>query len=151
MLPPMGWTTFALSNPKEVGEAKECAPMKWTPDLGRQLGGINDQVNFDITADNRTWGSPWKILPKTGCCHDYAVSKRHLLLAAGWPASCLLLAEVKIAVHVEDHLILICRTDKSDIVLDNETPALMSWPVDGYGMVRMQSKQDPNVWLPPAP
>ena len=39
----------------------------------------------------------WIVGPKAGACHDYAVTKRHELLARGWPSRSLLLAEVVVS------------------------------------------------------
>ena len=63
-------------------------------------------------------GEEWLISPKAGDCNDYAVTKRHELLARGWPSRALLLAEV-IVPSGEHHLVVVVRTNEGDFVLDN--------------------------------
>jgi predicted transglutaminase-like cysteine proteinase len=44
--------------------------------------------------------------PSSGDCNDYAVTRRHDLIARGWPARSLLLAEV-ITSWGEHHLVVV--------------------------------------------
>lgn len=60
----------------------------------------------------------WLLSPRHGDCNDYAVTKRHQLLAHGWPSHSLLLAEVAVA-WGEHHLVLVVRTREDDLILDN--------------------------------
>ena len=46
------------------------------------------------------------------------MTKRHELMARGWPARSLLLAEV-VTNWGEHHLVLVVRTRTADLVLDN--------------------------------
>lgn len=68
----------------------------------------------------------WEIFPYDGNCGDYAVTKRHLLLRAGWPSSALLLAEVVIRLTAEHHLVLLVREARGVLVLDNLSPVVLS-------------------------
>ena len=58
------------------------------------------------------------ISPPTDDCKDYAITRRHKLLAHGWPSRALLLSEVVVP-SGEHHLILVARTKDTDWVLDN--------------------------------
>ncbi|WP_371260662.1 transglutaminase-like cysteine peptidase [Bradyrhizobium sp. WSM2793] len=73
---------------------------------------INSTVNFGIVAKSPPASQrdlQWEIFPYDGNCGDYAVTKHHLLLRAGWPSSALLLAEVVIRSTAEHHLVLLVR------------------------------------------
>ncbi len=47
--------------------------------------------------------------PASGDCNDYAVIKRHELIARGWPARAVLLSEV-VTNWGEHHLVVVVRT-----------------------------------------
>lgn len=148
VLPPFGWTQFVLAHSEEL-RSNEPAPsvMRWTPSIARQIGKINSDINAAIKFDPATTDREWMLSPKTGCCHDYVVSKRHALLKIGWPVSCLLIAEVHDESDDEDvdHLVLICRTDKANFVLDSKTDAMLSELPGNYTLKRIQTS-DPAVW-----
>ena len=93
-------------------------------------------------------GEKWLINPKSGDCNDYAVSKRHELLARGWPSRTLLLAEV-VTTWGEHHLILVVRTGDGDFVLDNISPSVRLWLKVPYRWVRVQSPLNPKLWSLP--
>ncbi len=147
---PMGWTNFVLANPAERGQVGETPPVTWTPDFARQLGEINERVNDGIVPVEADADKPWRIWPPDGCCHDFAVTKRSILMQAEIPSSCLLLAEVKIPDdeyhHSQYHLVLVIRTTNGRITLDNLTPALLDWAPPGYVLVAMQSAANPDLW-----
>jgi len=144
-LAPMGWTNFVRDNPAERGTNSETPPITWTPDFARQLGVTNDNVNDGIAPNEADADKPWRIWPPEGCCHDFACTKRSVLMHTGIPSSCLLLAEVQIP-DKEYHLVLVVRTTNGSITLDNLTPALLTWPPPGYSLVRMQSAANPDLW-----
>jgi predicted transglutaminase-like cysteine proteinase len=61
------------------------------------LVAVNAQVNAAIRPEPNLAGlaeEKWLVSPASGDCNDYAVTKRHDLIARGWPADSLLLAEV---------------------------------------------------------
>jgi predicted transglutaminase-like cysteine proteinase len=137
--------------------ADECRPdrMMFRPnriamnaDRLRELTRVNTQVNRDIrpTRVNETIaGEQWLISPKSGDCNDYAVTKRHELLAKGWPSRGLLLAEV-ITTWGEHHLVLVVRTRNGDMVADNLNANLRVWNKTAYQWVRVQSPANPKYW-----
>lgn len=125
-LPPLAWAIFARAAP---------------PSRADQLALVNRMVNHAIDAlpGSPSPVEPWLIGPKGGRCHDYAVTKRWLLLALGFPVSELLLCEC-LAPDGEHHLVL--RVD--DIVLDNLTEAI--GPMR-YRVCRQQSAENPDIWV----
>jgi predicted transglutaminase-like cysteine proteinase len=89
-------------------------------------------------------GEQWTIDPAFGDCNDYAVSKRHELLARGWPMGDLLLSEV-VTSSGEHHLVLVVRTSAADFVLDNLYPRVRDWTEAEYRWIRIQAP-DSNQW-----
>jgi predicted transglutaminase-like cysteine proteinase len=85
------------------------------------------------------------ISPKAGDCHDYAVTKRHELMAQGWPARSLLLSEVETS-WGEHHLVLVVRTSEGDLVADNLNGNIRNWSKTPYQWVRIQSPANPTFW-----
>jgi predicted transglutaminase-like cysteine proteinase len=126
VLLPTAWTAF------ENGPA---------PTRRYVLDFVNRAVNNAI--DPRTGEMPdvmeaWQIGPRVGWCHDYAVTKRWLLLALGFKASELLLCEC-ISPDGEHHMILLVN----GLALDNLRHDLrpMAYPV-----VRCQSATSQDFW-----
>jgi predicted transglutaminase-like cysteine proteinase len=89
----------------------------------------------------------WLIAPARGDCKDYAITKRHELLARGWPSRALLLFEV-IVPDGQHHLILVVRTKDADLVLDNLNANIRTLAMTRpqYQWVRMESPQNPKFW-----
>jgi predicted transglutaminase-like cysteine proteinase len=113
-----------------------------------ELTAVNAEVNRSIKPQRNPLGvagEEWRIAPKAGDCNDYAVTKRHELLARGWPSRALLLAEV-ILPSGEHHLVLVVRTKESDLVLDNLNANIRPWNKTQYRWVRMQTPSNPSVW-----
>ena len=152
VLAPMGHIRFCVEHPEDCQVGKVdfrrrhviLTAERWT-----ELNRINREVNRDIIPDP-TMGpetAEWKIAPQSGNCHDYAVTKRHDLLAEGWPARDLLLVEVVVP-SGEHHLILVVRTKDIDLVLDNlnaniRTAAMTRYQ---YQWVRIESPYNPRFW-----
>jgi predicted transglutaminase-like cysteine proteinase len=119
-----------------------------------ELNSVNRQVNRDITPQPSLDGpatEEWIVSPRAGACHDYAVTKRHELLALGWPSSALLLSEVVVP-SGEHHLVLVVATKDSDtakvanLVLDNLNENLRPVGLTPYRWVRMESPDNPIFW-----
>jgi predicted transglutaminase-like cysteine proteinase len=150
-LPPMAFTQFCLRYNGECRQQRTIfrgGPVKMTRQRAVNLRDVNNTVNKNIAPQPNLLGlagEEWLINPDRGDCNDYAVSKRHMLLKRGWPARALLLSEVKTA-SGEHHLVLVVRSDKGDLVLDNMTRVVKDWNRVPYEWVRMQSASDPNIW-----
>lgn len=131
-LPPIGWTMFAQ------GHA--------TPARPAAIDIVNRAVNHGIDPETGLApdaATPWRIWPKSGWCHDYAVTKRYELMLRGFAASELLLCEC-LAPDGEHHLVLLV----DGAALDNLTDRLLPMR---YPIVRRQSADDPDRWeSPPA-
>jgi len=141
-LPPMAYTQFCLryQNDCRTRPLFRGGPVRLTDKRRADLQDVNQMVNRAIMPERNELGvagEQWLINPQRGDCNDYAVSKRHELLARGWPARALLLSEVVVS-SGEHHLVLVVRTRDGDLVLDNMTQVIKPWSHVPYRWVRMQ-------------
>jgi predicted transglutaminase-like cysteine proteinase len=151
-LAPMGFIRFCLQNPGDCA-AIASAPVTMTPERAAELEHVNAIVNSRITPRSDTAGQDvWSLDVTAGDCDDYAAQKRHELIARGWPASALLFAAV-VTPRGENHLIVVARTDRGEVVLDNLRSQILPADRTGYHWIKMQSAQTPNYWVEvkPAP
>jgi predicted transglutaminase-like cysteine proteinase len=150
-LAPMAFMRFCmryLDDCKVGGLAFRPRPVSLTPARRAELVVVNREVNHAIAPQANTDGvmaEEWLVSPREGDCNDYAVTKRHELLARGWPSRALLLAEVVVP-SGEHHLVLVVRTREQDLVLDN-----LNWNVRPisqiqYQWVRAQQANNPKFW-----
>jgi predicted transglutaminase-like cysteine proteinase len=150
-LPPMAFTMFCLKY------TEECKPrrmvfrggrLKLTAERWADLREVNHSVNTGIRPQANLEGlagEKWLLHPASGDCNDYAVTKRHELIARGWPARAVLLSEV-VTNWGEHHLVVVVRTFSGDLVLDNLTENIMPWSRKPYRWVRIQMPKNPNYW-----
>jgi predicted transglutaminase-like cysteine proteinase len=152
-LPPIGHSRFCLHYPADCkvrGIDFRRRNIALTRERWNELDGVNRDVNRGILPDV-TPGTgateEWIISPRLGDCKDYAMTKRHQLLARGWPSRSLLLSEVVLP-SGEHHLVLVVRVKGADLVLDNLTDdlRLAAATYDQYVWVRIQSPQNPKFW-----
>jgi predicted transglutaminase-like cysteine proteinase len=131
-LPPFAHARFCVQYPDDC-KVKRMAfrPKKLQLTYKRlaELMAINTQVNRSIKFEANLGGvaaERWIIGPKNGDCNDYAVTKRHELLARGWPSRSLLLAEVVVP-SGEHHLVVVVRAKEGDLVIDNLNANVRPW------------------------
>ena len=154
-LAPMGYVRFCLrytDDCKIHGNDFRRRTITLTGERWAELIRVNLQVNRDIIAqpDLGIATKDWSVHPKVGACYDYAVTKRHDLLARGWPSSALLLSEV-VTASGEHHLVLVVRTTQGNVVLDNLNQNIRTVETTRYKWVRIQSGSNPKFWLAAAP
>lgn len=152
-LAPLAYSRFCMqySDDCEVQHItfRKPHPIALTPALMQDLIEVNREVNRAITPredEGSVVSERWLVSPESGACHDFAVTKRHELLARGWPSRSLLLAEVVVP-WGEHHLVVVVKTDQGDLVLDNLNAGIRPWSRTPYEWVRMQSSSDPNIWM----
>ncbi|MGY4330304.1 putative transglutaminase-like cysteine proteinase [Bradyrhizobium sp. LB7.2] len=152
-LAPMAFTIFCLKY------KDECKPrpqhivfrggrLKLTAERMAQLQEVNHQVNSAIRPESNLEGlrgEKWLLHPTSGDCNDYAVTKRHDLIAKGFPARSVLLGEVVVP-WGEHHLVVVVRTSSGDLVLDNLTGHILPWSRKSYRWVRIQTPKNPTYW-----
>ncbi len=149
-LPPMAYTQFCVRYQDECRKRPifRGGAVKLTEERWADLREVNQVVNRGIIPENNELGlagEKWLINPASGDCNDYAVSKRHELLARGWPARALLLAEVVVS-SGEHHLVVVVRTRTGDLVLDNLNPQIKPWARVPYRWVRVQLPSSQKLW-----
>jgi predicted transglutaminase-like cysteine proteinase len=150
-LPPLGHTRFCLRYPADCEvrwapshlRGLELDKRRWT-----ELILVNHAANSAILPQRNgdgIFGEEWLVMPPAGDCNDYAVTKRHQLIARGWSSQSLLLAEV-VTLWGEHHLVLVIRTAQADLVLDNITRRIRPWSDTHYRWIRIQSPSNPKFW-----
>jgi predicted transglutaminase-like cysteine proteinase len=150
-LAPMAHTFFCLKYRDDCKVDKAVladSTVTLTSNRWSELERVNAAVNQAIVPHPNTKGlagEVWLISPRAGECHDYAVTKRHELLALGWPEQDLLLSEV-VTSWGEHHLVLVIRTSDGDFVADNLNPNIRIWSQTPYQWVRIQSPGNPLIW-----
>ncbi len=150
--PPYAFWRFCDEFPADCTKSRTVDPRTiGTTDRLSELDRVNRQVNRQIepVTDLELYGvSDYWTLPRSGKgdCEDYALQKRHDLIAAGWPSSSLLITVVRDE-KGEGHAILTARTSQGDYILDNKTDELRLWSQTPYGYVMRQSYLDPRSWV----
>ena len=151
--PPSGWLQFCSQNPGECRPVEE-APrdVTLTPDLLQQLFAINSYSNDRVkwTSDTELYGQTehWAYPLDRGDCEDIVLLKRRLLAKAGWPISALLITTVEDrSAGAVRHAVLTVRSDRGELILDNQTPEILFWYETRYRYLTRQSTTDPNVWV----
>lgn len=152
-LPPIGHTDFCRDNPGDCARREPSSLFGLLAEsaLYENLDAVNRWVNSAIVpaheASPENIGSKWFVLPYSGNCHDFAVSKRHELLKMGWPSSALLLAEVELKTG-ERHLVLVASLRGRKFVLDNLSPTVLPvQDVRDYSWIRMESARFARYWV----
>jgi predicted transglutaminase-like cysteine proteinase len=67
-------------------------------------------------------------------------------MQSGWPRQALLITVVRDK-RGDGHAVLTVKTDKGELILDNQHEDVLLWSDTGYRFVKRQSQSDPNVWI----
>jgi len=92
VLEPIGHTRFCLKYPDECtvhGIDFRRRNIALTEERWSELNTVNREVNRNIIPEvtpGNDVTDAWVIAPPAGDCKDYAITKRHELLARGWPS-----------------------------------------------------------------
>lgn len=148
---PYAGVVFCLANPDECAAKRtrhSRLEVNLTEERFAELQRVNQTVNRAIRPqnDDSTAGDVWSLAPKAGDCEDYALTKRHELIAQGWPANTLRLA-VAYTGSGEGHMVLLVKTNSGDLVLDNRFDAIRRWDKTGLKWVMIQSVSNPRKWM----
>ena len=158
---PNGWESFCeryeseCAYPYEAGAVIHLDAENW-----EMLNAVNTEVNKTITyvPDLEQWGKEthWDIALKSkkGDCEEYVLSKRHELIAKGYPASALLITLVfyySDKDHWLGHALLAVRTDQGVYVMDSRDPQIMPIEVSlrkmHYRLDEIQSPTNELEWV----
>ncbi|MBD2746105.1 transglutaminase-like cysteine peptidase [Microvirga sp. BT688] len=145
-----GWIRFCEQNPVECAvDASEPATINLTPKDWQTLVRINQQVNTDIKAktDKDHWGveDRWDFAEDGyGDCEDYQLVKRKRLVEAGFPRRALRMTVV-IDEEGAGHAVMMVRTNRGDLILDNKRNAILSWHKTGYTYIKREGDEG-STW-----
>ncbi len=149
---PVGHADFCRKHRSDCGpnarvvEAIELDEKRWT-----QLLSINQKFNVEIVpvTDNDLYHvAEFWTYPRGGYgdCEDIALAKRQALIKKGWSPSALLMAVVR-QPNGEGHAVLMVRTDRGDLVLDNQEGLVKVWSDTPYQFLKRQSQADQSQWV----
>jgi len=149
---PIGAADFCRREPtacqpnKTVVQAETLTPASWS-----QLIAVNDAVNRKIVPetdqDNYHQVEYWTYpADGRGDCEDIALEKQRELIAAGWDPSTLLMTVVREA-DGNGHAVLMVRTDRGDLILDNQDSTVRDWKDSPYHFLKRQSQINAGEWV----
>ena len=166
-LPDMGTagTSAYLVGKKPIrqptGAAEMCTRYAWACASDRTMADFDDaqlrlarRVNLNVNrqtpqiADRKQYASAemWALPTRRGGdCEDFALLKKLQLMRAGIPGGRLLIATV-LDRNRKGHAVLVVRTHRGDLVLDNLTNRVLRWDKTGYTFLKMQNPRDPGRW-----
>lgn len=150
---PSGWQQFCAENAEECRPgADQARDVVLTPELLQQLYEINKYVDDRVawTSDDALYGKAerWTLPLDRGDCEDIVLLKRKLLAKLGWPQGSLLITTVEEPGPAKGrHAVLTVRSDRGEMILDNQTPEILFWYETKYRYLSRQSATDPNVWV----
>ncbi|TXM65917.1 transglutaminase-like cysteine peptidase [Methylobacterium sp. WL69] len=149
--PVAAWNDFCARYPRECAvDAREAARITLTPAIRATLDSVNRRVNERIRpiTDMAHWGvvDRWDF-PDDGAgdCEDFQLLKRRMLVERGLPRRALRMTVVIDDIG-EGHAVLMVRTDRGDLILDNKTNAILSGPRTGYTFIKREG-QDGLAWV----
>lgn len=148
---PMGHAAFCQARPDECGQnAAFKSYVELTQNNWAQLLEINAKFNAEIKPINDIdlyqTEEFWTYPRGYGDCEDYVLAKRRALLEAGWPASTLLVTVVR-QQNGEGHAVLTVRTDRGDLILDNQEGLIKVWSQTPYHYIKRQSQVHAGRWM----
>ncbi|MHB8885246.1 MAG: transglutaminase-like cysteine peptidase [Methylovirgula sp.] len=149
---PYGWLGFCQRYAGECTHgALSAVDINLTQRAIREISRINMWVNRAVqpVSDWDHWhvADQWDYpMDGKGDCEDYALLKRRLLIARGFPRQALLMTVVKDE-HNDGHAILTVKTNHGEFILDNLSNEIKPWAQTPYHFVKRQSQTDENIWV----
>ncbi|MBU6299174.1 MAG: transglutaminase-like cysteine peptidase [Alphaproteobacteria bacterium] len=150
--PPPGFVSFCMRYENQCSSApSEASVVQLTPAVWSELRAVNTRVNEAIWPEDdklhfdraEFWTIP---TDGYGNCHDYMLTKRELLAAAGLPLRALRMAVV-VTGQNERHAVLTVATNYGDYVLDNLTDDIVPWNQTGYQWISRQDSKNDWGWV----
>lgn len=148
---PVGHMQYCQKRPYECQPHAVATPVALTDDLWRELQDVNNTFNTTVTAvsDQDLYGvAEFWTYPSSGYgdCEDFVLGKRAALIERGWAPSNLLVSVVMQA-NGEGHAVLMVRTDRGDLVLDNQDGLIRLWTDTPYTFLKRQSQAHAGQWV----
>ena len=150
-LPPIGFVNFCARHGEDCrplgGRVKKVRLTAARLDLLKQ---VNRYVNRKIApaTDQELYNQPevWEYPANAGDCEDYVLLKKRYLEGLGFPSEALLITVV-LDENGAGHAVLMARTSRGDLVLDNRRDRILPWYRTGYAFLKRQSQSDPGKWV----
>jgi predicted transglutaminase-like cysteine proteinase len=148
---PVGHLEFCNTHPTECGAYDAVQPAAvLTEQSWQQLVSVNAYYNQTVAPvtdqDLYHVAEFWTYPNGYGDCEDFALAKRRDLINSGWHPSTLMIAVVKEA-NGNGHAVLMVRTDRGDLVLDNQDGAIRVWNETPYKFIKRQSQAHAGQWV----
>ncbi|MCP8881884.1 transglutaminase-like cysteine peptidase [Devosia sp. XJ19-1] len=148
---PVGHLEFCNSHPGECNPNDRVVPATQLTDTNwQQLVSINGYYNQNVVPvtdqDLYKVAEFWTYPNGYGDCEDFALAKRRDLINSGWHPSTLMIAVVKEA-NGNGHAVLLARTDRGDLVLDNQDGSIRLWNETPYTFIKRQSQANAGQWV----
>jgi predicted transglutaminase-like cysteine proteinase len=148
---PIGHSEFCKAHRGECGKNRNVVAVEELTDARWQtLVAVNVEMNRDIVPvtdeDLYRVEELWTYPDGFGDCEDYALAKRRALIDNGWDASTLLIAVVR-QQSGDGHAVLMVRTDRGDLVLDNQDGSIRVWNETPYQYLKRQSQANSSEWV----
>jgi predicted transglutaminase-like cysteine proteinase len=139
---PLGFLVFCVRYPAQCRSSGQ-GEIALDNGLMARLQSVNRSVNRSIRPQNDR-GDVWEVNVRVGDCEDYALTKRARLIEMGLPVGALRIATARTRSGA-GHAVLVVRTDRGDLVLDNLTNTIRPWNETGLRWVAM-SGANPRRW-----
>jgi predicted transglutaminase-like cysteine proteinase len=149
--PILAWVDFCQRYPKECRvDPREPDTIRMSPQVWRLLTDVNATVNRTVTSvtDLEHWGvvDRWDFATDgLGDCEDFQLLKRRKLVEAGLPRRAMLMTVV-LDENNEGHAVLMVRTDRGDLILDNKRDGILTWQATGYTYIKRESQLE-TAWV----
>jgi len=149
--PLRAWLQLCRETPGEcVVDVSEKPVIALSAEVWQALVAVNREVNERIKAvsDYDHWGveDRWN-LPEDGSgdCEDIQLLKRRILVERGLPRRAMRMTVV-IDEEGSGHAVMMVRTDRGDLILDNRRPNILPWTQTGYVYIKAEG-QDGMDWV----
>lgn len=130
---PVGYLIMCLKSPADCAEGGATS-IQLSETILATLNRINRRVNNAIPPRNDPDFDQWGGSASGGDCEDYAIAKRRALMQAGLPPSALRFVVVTTRTG-KAHAVLVVKTDRGELALDNLTNDIKPLSETGYKVV----------------
>lgn len=144
-LAPIGYQILCMTTPSACKGSRQTSTT-FSVALMTTLKRVNVTVNRRIKPRNDPRGTDnWSLNVAYGDCEDYALAKRAALIRAGVPAGAVRIATARTRSGA-GHAVLIIKTSRGDLVLDNRTNSIKSKRSSGLRFIAISGGTNPRVW-----
>ena len=148
---PIGHAQFCQTHASECTfNSTVVETMTLNQDVWNELLAVNAEFNATVTpvTDEQLYQTVefWTYPNGAGDCEDFVLAKRRALIQKGWAPSTLLIAVVR-QVNGDGHAVLMARTDRGDLILDNLNGLVKLWNQTPYQYVKRQSQSHAGQWV----